>query len=289
MKKVITFSSHTLSDFAKCAKSFEFSQLVRIEPKGTKAAFVRGKLIGRCLEIYYKAKQRKYFKLDALVVKLSDIIANHRGLVEGDQMKLSMRFRFYCKYAKNEDWVVLAVEQSFAKILYEDDDYIYLYEGTPDMIVRLSNGKVAVVDHKTRSMDKALLGLANQPLGYLWACDTEWFIYNYFGLQDTGDSKLWFKRQFERFNKGLIDRWVRDTIEVYHRARNAAESNKYARSYNCDSKYGACQFYKICNEHDTFGERLVINQHYQVKDDSYGTWHTTKQLVASAASGDKDK
>jgi hypothetical protein len=271
-KKVITFSSHTLGEFTKCPKAFEYSQLVRIEPKGNKLAFVRGKLIGRCLEIYYKAKQRNYAKLDSLVLKLHDIILRHPGLSEGDQMKLSLRFRFYCKEYKHENWQIVAVEESFTKILYEDDEYIYLYEGTPDLVVKLASGDIAVVDHKTRSRDKDLLGLANQPLGYLWACGTEWFIYNYFGLQETGDAKLWFKRQFERFNKGLIERWASDTIETYHQARKAAEISKYSRSYNCDSKYGACQFYKVCNEVDAFGERLVINQHYKIKDDEYGVW-----------------
>jgi hypothetical protein len=272
MKKTIVFTSHTLGEFSKCPKAYEFSQLVQIEPKGKKQAFVRGKLIGRCLEIYYKAKRSNYPKLDWLVRTLANIIGAYPGLDDFEQEKLSLRFRSYCKFYATENWEIIAVEESFSKILYEDENYVYVYEGTPDMVVRLSNGQLAVVDHKTRSVDKALLGLANQPLGYLWACDTQWFTYNYFGLQDTGDSKKWFKRQFERFNKGLIDRWVRDTIETYHRAVKAAEQNKFTRSYNCDSKYGACQFYKICNEGDETGEQLVVRQHYQVKDDTYGSW-----------------
>jgi len=271
-KKVLTFSSHTLGEFVKCPKAFEFSQLVRIEPKGTKPAFARGKLIGRCLEIYYKAKQRKYFKLDLLIAKLADIISEHPDIETADQFKLSLRFRQYCKHYTNESWQIVAVEQTFSKVLYEDDEYIYLYEGTPDLVVRIYTGQLAVVDHKTRSMDKDLLGLANQPLGYLWAVETDWFAYNYFGLQDTGSPDKWFKRQFERFNKVLIDRWVSDTIENYHNARRMAETMKFSRTYNCDSKYGACQFYKICNEGDTLGENLVIRQHFQIKDDSYGVW-----------------
>lgn len=272
MKKTIVFTSHTLADFAKCPKAYEFSQLVQIEPKGTKPALARGKVIGRCLEIYYKAKRRKYAKLDALVRKLAAIISEHPELSTGDQLKLSMRFRLYHKYYERENWEIIAVEEAFTKVLYEDDNYIYVYEGTPDLVVRLSNGDLAVVDHKTRSMDKDLLGLSHQPLGYLWACDTQWFTYNYFGLQETGDSKLWFKRQFERFNKVLIERWVRDTIEIYHAAVKSAESNKFLRTYNCDSKYGTCSYYKICNEGDEIGEELVVRQHYQLKDDSYGSW-----------------
>lgn len=271
-KKIIAFTSHTLAEFAKCQKSYEFSQLVQIEPKGPKPAFIRGKLIGRCLEIYYKAKRRKYSKLEQLVRKLASIIENHEGLSTGEQIKLSMRFRAYHKNYAAENWEVVAVEESFSKVLFENDKYVYVYEGTPDMVVRLSNGQLAVVDHKTRSMDKDLLGLAHQPLGYLWACDTEWFTYNYFGLQETGDAKLWFKRQFERFNKVLIDRWVRDTIDLYHAAVIAAENNKFSRTYNCDSKYGACSFYKICNEGDELGEQLVVRQHFQFKEDNYGAW-----------------
>lgn len=272
MKKVLSFSSHTLSDYAKCPKSFEYRTLMQLEPKHDKPAFTRGSLIGRCLEIYYKAKQNNYYRMNWLVQTLSNILESHKELSDNDQLKLSLRFKQYCKFYEQENWRIVAVEQSFTKVLYEDDDYIYVYEGTPDLVVRMMNGDLAIVDHKTRSMDKDLLGMANQPLGYLWACDTQWFIYNYFGLQDTGDPKKWFKRQFERFNKELIDRWVRDTIEVYHAARISAETGVFRRTYNCDSKYGPCQFYKICGEGNDFGETLVIRQHFQIRQDNYGKW-----------------
>jgi len=156
-------------------------------------------------------------------------------------------------------------EIAFSKILYEDSKYLFVYEGRPDMVVWLNSDQKdkMIVDHKSQARRNDIYPYNNQVLGYCWGLGVDTFCYNYFGLQETGDPKDWFRRSAHRFSKSDIENWKSATIEWF---KKIADDTQHIKSLQCSGTYGICTFKDLCECREDWARADKIRREYKQKE-----------------------
>jgi hypothetical protein len=189
----------------------------------------------------------------------------------------------------------IAVEQGFSYLLYEDDNRRYILEGRIDLVDKCSPYGLNVMDHKTQSRKDDKYPFNHQVcnyLSYMEYCKTpaNYFVYNYIGLQDKLPPDG-FRRVIYKPPEGMLDQWkkeVKRTFDKVHNIRIAynfqgefseippedVQEEWYQRRRSaCDSsKYGLCQFHKLCGIPDDSKYSKAVMSHYKVKEEIWRAW-----------------
>ncbi len=271
-RKVLVLNSHTLSDYQRCPYRFKMTHTKRLEPREHNPAWDKGTLISELLQHYYTFKYSSEFNQveGPQVMKIANKIIMPSTLIPNEEKDfLILRFLQYHKYYKNESWTPIATEIGFSKILYSDSDYLFIYEGRPDLLTYIDRGfnqNRAVVDHKSQARKYNYYHFNNQAQGYLWAADCTIFTYNYFGLQETGKPDEWFRRESHSFQPTEIKKWLNTTIDWCFRIVNDLG---FIQSWQCQSGWGVCEYAKICEAPDMM-KADVASRFYQIS--TYRSW-----------------
>jgi len=266
-KIVITLNSHALSDFQQCEHRYLCSSLISLEPLVSKKAFDEGTLIHRWLRLFYYHKMRKFqghvsvLRMKALVnASLWQSVAFKNGKIPG--VRAFELFRALSKYSheyKNENWKTIGTEVGFSIVLYEDDNYIFVYEGKIDWL-GYSGAEKLVVDHKSRSGKYQIYEFNNQCIGYLLATGATKFVYNFITLTNIPT----FERVAHSFTEAQIEDWKKDTIQWYFRVARSLESKQYLKSRQCSGKYGVCEFHSICETPKLEQQLFIVKSQFKV-------------------------
>jgi hypothetical protein len=283
-KHVVILNSHSLSDYQRCPKRYEFNNLIQIEPAWRRNVFTIGAYWGKMLEIYYRAKSNKASPsvLGKLVHRMSKCAANNETF-DDDQKKLliaqdllSTRIILYHKRYQSETQDVLGVEVGFSIILFEDAKHLFIYEGRPDRIIRMPDPfnprekVICIIDDKTRGQDKDLIDFNNQINGYLVAANTNWFMYNYMGKQQ--DVKKAFDRQLVYRGNAELERWKERTIKWYRKVLSDRSNGEFLESMQCPGEYSACEFLPLCSSKDKIEYDAVMNSKFKKRDTERRSW-----------------
>lgn len=273
-KLTLILNSHSLSYFQRCEKLYEYTTVRNLEPIDEIYYFTRGTLISKVLELWYRAKKRNYSikRLENLEDNLFKIISRSKKLKESDRLLIASRLiQYFTKY-RHEGYKIIAVEQGFSKILYEDDYVLYIYEGKPDLLVDFGrNLGIGPVDHKSESRRNDIYPFNNQIMGYCWSVGSRIAVYNYIGLQTDSKEGDVLRREAITFSDAQIEQWRQDTIRWYHRVLKSINSKDFLRSWNCDGKYSICQFSKVCEQPTENGKLIKIKNFYQERE-PYKSW-----------------
>lgn len=283
-KFTLILNSHSLSDFQRCEEIYRLNNIVQIEPIKPYYPFARGELLSRIMEIWYKAKKRnlELKKLHKLEFRLMKVAAGSKLLKEGGPDKedqsllIAGRLMQYFRKYRNENLKILAVEQGFSKVIYEDNNVYFVYEGRPDLVVDFGGGVgIGPVDHKSESRRSDIYEFNNQFLGYCWATGTKLGMVNYIGLQKEGnegkkDDVL--RRTTFNFTPHQIEKWQNDTIKWFFRAMRTIVSKTYLPSLNCEGKYGVCRFKEVCEQHNDRTKQRIIDRSFKYREEKYKSW-----------------
>lgn len=273
-KFTLTLNSHSLSYFQNCEEHYHFAVDLSIT-KDTEEyyPFVKGGIISKVLELWYRAKLRKYSsaRMEELEFKLFKIVTQRKDLKK-DGLHIGSRLMQYFEKYREEKWQILAIEKGFSKILYEDQHVLFTYEGRPDLIVDFgSNFGHGPVDHKSESRKFGLYHFQNQFLGYCWASNSTLGVINYIGLQiDSNDGDV-LRRESFNFLPSQIEQWKSDTIAWYYRVMKSIVNKSYLRSWRCEGKYGLCQFTNICEQPNERTKLIKIKNEYK-EVPKYSSW-----------------
>jgi hypothetical protein len=290
-KKILALDSQFLGRFQHCPMDYKYSAIVQIEPTWKRAALNFGSAWTRIMEVYYRMRmlyrrdwvERGIYndKVQRFMKRIKRICEEGFGdafLDENERSLLWSRVVLYEKTYRNESWIPVAMESGFSFLLYEDDEYQFIYEGRPDLVVMMpdplnpSRWVRVVVDHKTRGRNEDLADYNNQVNGYLCAADTRYFIYNYCGKQTTGGTEKYFQRQIVSRSPQALAAWKQSTIEWFFRIAKTIESGKFLKSMQCEGKYGICEFYKLCSADDEIGFNGALQSNYRKKEQEWKAW-----------------
>lgn len=196
-----------------------------------------------------------------------------------------------CDYwrAEDENCVeVLAVEQPFAYILYEDDTVRIIIAGKIDLLTnyngigRNASYKRLPFDHKTYSRDGMVLRKSNQFINYCAAVESNYLIVNRVGLQDPNAKKPIpaeekFKRLPLSYDPVYIADWKANLTKMLlnEYLNCVAESYWPEKPTSCNKFNRLCEYYSIC---DASGQDSKDNKLENEYVDSV-PWDVTKGLV----------
>lgn len=245
-KFTLTLNSHSLSMYQECEEKFMYSHFIGIESPRNTFAMDRGTEVAKFLQLLYYNRIKPHASIKKVLnnpILWTNRFSKRLNIPNTEAFEL---YRACVKYTinyKDNDWKPVAVEKGFSKVLYEDDENLFVWEGRPDLIVS-HNGEIFPVDHKCQARKNDIYAFNNQARGYVWAIGSTKFVYNYIVLTKIPN----FERQPHQFTLDQINDWKLDTIEWFKRIRESILRAKFTRSWNCQTKYGVCDFRSICEQ-----------------------------------------
>jgi len=264
---VLALDSQQVSNFSACpAKYFQVNVLDLVHRVPVRAYEI-GSLIHEILRRINRAKlnHRKGFRFGPSYTfdfktdtKLLEI--GFRALKRSRTPKLSpedlafhtSQFVSFYAWRKQQERFLKPIgsEVGFSKIIYEDKDVVFVYEGKIDEIVRIEpDGRLGWVDYKSQSREYQIYRNRNQFLGYSWALETNVGFICYYGLQKVKENP--FKYVTLSHTNSLLAQWKCDTIRIFRQIVNLLPFGQEAferRRNSCDSSnFGLCQFVRLCD------------------------------------------
>ena len=246
-----------------------YSHLLHLEPTKKKAAFTKGSILGRWLNLYYYNKIKPKHSIPKVLYNpliWTELLSTELNITKVEAFNFYKVLISYSEFYKHESWKPVAIEQGFSKILYEDEDNLFVYEGRIDLVVETDKG-YTIVDHKTQAMTYSIYEFNNQCLGYLWGTNAIEFLYNYLVLTKTPQ----FHRAPHLFNQNQIDSWKEETIQWYFRIKQAMQSQTFLKNLTCESKFGKCDFTPLCEQPNEKVKLFLIQSNFQ-KRKQYRSW-----------------
>lgn len=292
-KLVLSLDSHALSSFPRCPKEHELAYVEHLEPIKIQSYYEKGTLIHLMLALYYKLRRRGFSVDKSVMLVTTKRFKRYSKLFDlstEEQMTLLSRFFEYVSHYKNEMVKTVGIETGFSEKIYEDKNFLFIYEGRVDFIgfsIVENAGKILhFTDHKTRNQSYELDCFRNQFFGYAWMLrkvygkDYQgWGCVNYFGLQEDKTKKIMkegklFERVWFNFTNAQIDQWEKDTITWFHRIAQARMFKIFPRSWNCERKFGECDFKRICKQPTNETKNLIKFDgiYYKKREKAWSAW-----------------
>lgn len=270
-KFTLILNSHALGDLSQCETKYLYRDILNLASLKTKKKMELGTQIAKWLEIYY------YNKIKGPRAKFAKTLFNpliwYKQFIDKCQCSQDEAKRYYraCfDYSTtyvNETWVPLAVEKGFSRVIYEDEENYFVYEGRPDLYAQNNNYNL-VSDHKVQFKEYDIYPYNNQAYGYLWALGAKEFVYNYIKILSK---TIEFRRIPTSYDSRAITNWQSNSIETYFRAKRAIQKQSFTQSYQCTEVYGLCPFTTIC-EANTSGTKLFVIQANYKSNPVYRSW-----------------
>lgn len=249
----LVLSSHRINNAQVCLRLYYYTHELLLAPIKKSVYYDEGEVMHYLLRLFYQKLQAEEVPDEKLIIEMGKNFAAKNTQVESSVIESTCNdFKMYIDfYGKDTNWIILGVEQPFAKPLFENDEIRIIITGTSDLIVRTNrgNGPIVVVDHKYEAQFRKKSDRDNQPLTYCWAIGTRDFLFNKIGKQQSYKPKDRLKREpYFQFGKHQIDEWIQTTI---HTAIEIIRSHKLdfypARYAGCNMWGRKCTFHDVCN------------------------------------------
>lgn len=266
MKKILKLDSHQLTAFQHCPQHFMLAYVLGVQPVAEKPAFKKGGAITKFLAAHYWRILRKKERNTLRELKfLVDYIQKYFESPEKELLTVALTA--YLVHYRDENWIPIAIEKGFSKIIYEDEYHLFIYEGRPDLVVRVPpSPKLIAVDHKSRNQRYNIYPFNNQLIGYCDAIGTDRFVYNYITLIKDPNR---FERKTHYITPEQIKAWREETVQWFFKIVKAREDNEFLRSLQCSTRFGECSYIRICEQP---GEQMKQWEIYKSFKNSLKKW-----------------
>jgi len=259
---IVAADSHQLSAFQSCRQKYKYETVELIGPKKTAAALNRGTLWHLLMEEKVNGTE---------MPQLFQLIADSE-VSDEDKKLITERFLTYTAHWAGEksNWEIIGTEVGFDKILYQDDNTLFVYRGKVDLIFKLQ-GLIFWLDYKTQNPKYAFghYHYTNQFLGYSWAIGGNRGMIDYttWALKVTPDNRdKVFRREVVSHSADQLKIWRRETIEVFREMALAGINKKYPKSRAaCDAKY-KCPFTGLCETTNPHAYRHKMLTEYEPRE-----------------------
>jgi len=268
---ILRLDSHMLSDFQRCKELGNLAHIQGWKTQEVKQGMTRGTRWHRLMEFRAEFKNKR--------ISWNEVITQSIGYLAADGVSMEeIAFfigklsQYQVKWEEEENnYEFIDNEVGFSKILYENDEVLFIYEGKIDALLKIS-GKLTVGDHKTQhpgfsSHRYDLPGYSNQFMGYCWAAKTSNVMIDYTSWSDPKNkiSDRTFRREFHPLDPQLIKRWKESTIRSYWDTLIAIRSNEFHLEFphRCDSRYGMCEFFNVCQYIDPRSKLITLNSNFK--------------------------
>ena len=178
-----------------------------------------------------------------------------------------------CDYWRAEDensLEILAVEQAFAYVLYEDEHVRIIISGKIDLLVNKRGiGREASydnlpIDHKTFSRESMTLRKSNQFINYAAACGSNYLVINKIGLQKTLKAEDKFKRLPLSYDPLYIQEWKDNLTKlILNEYLGCVASESWPeKPTSCNKFNRLCEYYDICDSSGKEAKLFKLESNY---------------------------
>lgn len=268
---ILTLDSQALNAYGTCEVFYNLSFLQHYKPKSHKPALVRGTHLHNVLYLFYKSKMKKcnYDICVSKGMRYLSIIGKHWPKEEF--LLLVQKFSEYCTYYRGETLCPIGLEKGFSKILWQNKDYIFIYEGRIDFVGRFKNDPARFwMDHKSESSKEELNPNSDQFIGYSWALGSLVGngIINYLGMQKSYKPEDSFRRTSIQHKKEIIQEWKDQTIIKYFKIMDLQRHGIYLKNRHSCKPYrcNLCMYNEICNQTHPAKIQSLLNTDFEIKE-----------------------
>lgn len=261
-QRVLVVSATTLELLDTCQVKFDLAKNLGLSPinrDGANDEMDKGNLVHHALALHYQGVIDKHVPpMSQLEDEMRTLAVNRTDLTDSDVQKSITTVHKYFDHYVDDQWEPLAVERPFAVKLYESEEFVILFQGKIDLVVRTRSGQSMIVDHKTTSQKRYAHALHHQNLGYCFAGDAFHFCLNYIGFQNSRDINDKFHRDIVGYNRRQIHEWQLEAAALVLSAQAQFDQGWTRRNITNCWKYGRkCEFLRICESDPEDRERIT--------------------------------
>lgn len=284
-KLIITLDASQIHEFMTCEQRWHYGYVenLRLADMQTEA-MDKGTLVHKLLETYYFYKAEDCDGLTQMQLGEKTVEAfkvnnytGRAGFPKDTENFLINRFIAYLMYySGNRDLEpitnngVPGVELGFSKILFEDENVVYIVEGKIDLI-HVVGENLAWTDHKSQDRLNNLYNFKPQFLTYAWATGYDYGGINYFGMQKEVKDYT-FRRTFVHYPRWMRERWEGKMLKVFRQVEHMKRDPTCCGiEMNLNSCAGAfeshpCPFTQLCEtENDEMRENIKAFKYKKVE------------------------
>lgn len=287
-KKInIVMDATILDTFEACECKMNYRHnLNRVTP--TKAeALDRGDLIHIGMEAYYKALQKSLpyetamLNLRRAVLERSSLESNLEAKEVGFLIQVLEESCDKFRY-QDQNIQIIAVEQPFSYILYEDDKFRFIMIGKIDLLWSDNVYTNCPTDHKSYSRDFPLSRLANQFCNYAFAMKSNFLFVNRVGLQTSISPDKKHKRVPLSYDPIFLEQWRQNTIKRFFHYYDCAVENSWPMNTTSCTKFNRiCEYTNVCETTGESNKIYKLESNFKLSE----PWDVSKSL----SSGNKDE
>jgi len=294
MSKVnIVFDMSKYDLFRLCEARYNFRHNLNIGLAGPKSDRLdRGSLVHIACEVYYQAlKEHKPYD-SAVNLALSKV--REAGVISTDLdtdtisrvVDVMEEYFDYWRVA-DQGYEIVAVEQPFMKLLYEDDNVRIYLAGKIDLVTTDNKYVNMPVDHKSYDRSYNLGRMVNQFKCYCWATESNYLTVDKIGFQKTLKPHEKFLRPMLTYDPIYIEEWKENVIKVIlnHYLPCVADNVWPMNETSCDKSNRQCEYYGICDSSGIPAKNWKISSEYVQQE----VWDVTRAMMKSTDRVEEEK
>lgn len=239
--------------FLLCPYRFRNRYKLNLSTPGKAPALDRGTLIHVACEVYYESLRTGApydFAVNSALMKMKAAFVTDSDLSndEADHLVDTMESYFDHWRVADQSFEILAVEQAFMYLLYEDEEIKIYLAGKLDLLVRDNQYPRLIYDHKSFSRSGPVNAMSNQFKNYCIAADCNYLIVNRIGLQKSLSPEQKFLRVPLSYDHLIFESWRKNVIHnMMYYLQCEAEGYWPTNETSCDKYNRPCEYLEVCN------------------------------------------
>jgi hypothetical protein len=290
-KATIIIDASQYDLFQTCKFRYYVAYILRrgLPPNQKNNSLDMGTVIHEGFGAYYEElKKGTLFneRIDALVMRTRSFAADPKNSnIDLDKVELLikvMRLNLDIWRWEDEMLEVIAVEQPFAYLLYEDDDIRIILTGKIDLLVNkpaFRNSPEYLnlpYDHKSYSRDSQVLRTSNQFINYAIATSSNYLIVNRVGLQTSKEPSEIHKRIPLSYDPEFLQQW-KDNIKnvILEEYAICVANNYWPTDFTSCLKFNRlCEYHEVCDSSGKEAKLFKLTNNYVETE----AWDVTKRI-----------
>lgn len=253
----LVLDSTAISSYLQCQRRYQLAHIENLVPQEAQPHFDDGTVGHKLLEIYYRTRKDGTGVGDSVNIAIAtteDWLKTQSDIFITDERLrfLFDRFRIYCSFYHNEDFHIVDTEVGFSIEIFRSEKALYILDGKIDLVALDNQKRLMFVDHKYQGRGYELYNYNVQFLNYAIACNTNYGMINYIGLQKNIPTSGMYKgthfvRKPIHFSPGVLAEWRMQLISIFNEISNKTFFAKNRAACKCGLNR-KCQFTHICEQ-----------------------------------------